>query len=137
MRLRADAGETLLLGELALASIALEVATRLAPLDRLIATLSGPTRRLAFFAPLPSDPERLAELVALATRATRRSCLVRSLLLLWVLRAQGHPAQLRLGVATTTTSLRAHSWVELEGRALGEASATREGLTVVAGLRGA
>jgi hypothetical protein len=137
MRLRADAAEAFLLCELAAASLVLELALWLTPLDRLIAALSGPARRLAFFGSLPSGPERLADLVALAARLTRRSCLVRSLLLFWLLKVQKQPARLRIGVAPTTTTLRAHAWVEIDGRAIGETPATRDGLTVLAGLGGA
>jgi hypothetical protein len=66
-------------------------------------------------------PERLAELVRIAgTRGPIRcACLPQAVVLARMLRARGLPADIRIGVARNAEGLKAHAWVELEGRALG------------------
>lgn len=51
------------------------------------------------------------------------TCLSRSLLLAWMLRRRGHPAELRIGVRVAGDSLQAHAWVECGGVPVNE---TRE-----------
>lgn len=50
----------------------------------------------------------------------RPACLPRSLALWAILRWQGHPAELRLGVRKKEGALQAHAWVELDGRPLND-----------------
>ena len=45
-----------------------------------------------------------------------RACLARSLVLLWLLRARGVEASLRIGVRFIDRQLDAHAWVEWAGR---------------------
>ncbi len=65
-------------------------------------------------------PHRVAWAVMAASRLVPVStCLERSLALERVLRADGHPARLRLGVARGTDApLTAHAWVESDGAVL-------------------
>jgi hypothetical protein len=85
------------------------------PLPELVAALGTPTRR-------KHRP------VALLSRAVSRGlrigpwhprCLIRSLVLYRLLRAQGDPAELILALPRHATSHDAHAWVELGGRDVG------------------
>lgn len=58
------------------------------------------------------EAERIAALVALASRIARARCLPRSLLLYTWLGRAGAPVQLRIGVRRQAHTLRAHAWVE-------------------------
>lgn len=71
-------------------------------------------------APRDVQPYRLA-----TSRVTRYSwlpgnCLSRSLALLWLLRRNGHDADLRLGVSLDGGAFAAHAWVELGGVVLND-----------------
>lgn len=80
-------------------------------------------------APVPcaaNDFERIARLergVARAARCVwpRPACLGRALVLQRLLAAEGVAASLRFGVRRPDDALRAHAWVEVDGRALGAA----------------
>jgi hypothetical protein len=110
--------------------------------------LNGSTFNVPTFQRSNAEPpaERVAEVVDWVARAhpCRPTCLTRSLALAWMLRRSGIAAELRIGVrldgdrqdtevdfeASTSartkgsrSRLRAHAWVEHDGRALGE---TRE-----------
>jgi hypothetical protein len=50
------------------------------------------------------------------------SCLTRCIALLWLLRADGIAAELRLGVNQHPGAFRAHAWVEYEGAVLFDSS---------------
>jgi hypothetical protein len=68
--------------------------------------------------------ERLAARVARVARLVPRSrCLDRALVLVECLRGAGAAAELRFGVRRGPGVLRAHAWVELDGRAIGEDAA--------------
>lgn len=66
------------------------------------------------------NPHRVAWAVQVASRLVPAStCLVRGLALERLLRADGHPARLRLGVARGAAApLAAHAWVESDGAVL-------------------
>ena len=49
----------------------------------------------------------------------RPTCLVKSLVLFRLLREQGDPAELVIGLPESPTSKDAHAWVELDGREVG------------------
>jgi hypothetical protein len=49
------------------------------------------------------------------------SCLPRSLVLWFLLRRQGVPAELRIGVRKSQQQLQAHAWVEVEGQVVNDA----------------
>ena len=65
------------------------------------------------------DPERIAWAVhAVARRLPGTRCLARSLVLHALLRRDGHPSELRVGVAREPgDTVRAHAWVECAGLA--------------------
>ncbi len=48
------------------------------------------------------------------------SCLAKSLTLWWLLRRQGIPADLRIGIRKEKEKFEAHAWVERDGAALNE-----------------
>lgn len=66
--------------------------------------------------------QRIARLVAIASRhgPYRATCLRQSLALWWLLRRRGMGVELRIGVRKDGPELRAHAWVEHEGRPLGQ-----------------
>jgi hypothetical protein len=89
-------------------------------------------RRIAEFQ-LPSDStaidqtameraQRYAQLTSIAARhgLYKANCLHQSLALCWLLRKQGLPAQIRIGVKPNTQPFLAHAWVELSGVPLGQ-----------------
>ena len=82
------------------------------------------TRRLFAMRPSPHTSEWSPHRVAWAVQAVSRvvpgsTCLVRSLTLERLLRSDGHPARLRLGVAHAAAArLAAHAWVESDGAVL-------------------
>ena len=63
---------------------------------------------------------RVVWFVRMAARTTRARCLVTSLVLVRVLARRGVAADLRIGVQTDAGLLRAHAWVEWQGRALND-----------------
>ena len=65
------------------------------------------------------SPEELAWAVSSVSRVVpRATCLVRAIALELLLRRSGRPAELRIGVAKEAGELKAHAWVEAEGRLL-------------------
>ena len=71
---------------------------------------------------LPADitPYRLATARVMRYSWLPGNCLSRSLGLLWLLRRNGHDAELRLGVSLAGGTFAAHAWVELAGRVLND-----------------
>jgi hypothetical protein len=67
--------------------------------------------------------ERIAWLVGVAARATRFKCLVRSLTLSRVLARRGVASAVQIGVRPGARELRAHAWVEWNGRVLNDSAA--------------
>lgn len=51
----------------------------------------------------------------------RSSCLERSIVLCWLLRSRGIPAELRVGAQKHVERFEAHAWVECEGIVLNDA----------------
>lgn len=91
------------------------IALRRHPLPRVIARLVQRPTRCRSAASL--DPARLsrASYRALAVRNRRPRCLLRALVLLELLRAQGRPAVLVIGLPEEAVDQDAHAWVELDG----------------------
>ncbi|HQZ69993.1 MAG: lasso peptide biosynthesis B2 protein [Anaerolineae bacterium] len=96
-------------------------------LDRL-ASITGRQRRS-----MPSSRDAEFEKAALIARGVdvaaryglvRPACLGRSLGLWWLLRRQGLPAELRIGVRRVADDLAAHAWVEHDGQVLIDTAAT-------------
>jgi Transglutaminase-like superfamily len=67
----------------------------------------------------------IARMEAAATRNVlfRPSCLERSLVLWWLLRRRGIPAELRIGARKDEQKLEAHAWVECGGSVLNQPDA--------------
>jgi hypothetical protein len=65
--------------------------------------------------------EELSPLLQMASRVSPRNrCLVRSLVLLWLLRARGESAEVVLGVRKRAGVFEAHAWTVSEGRLVGD-----------------
>lgn len=74
---------------------------------------------------------RARRLALVVRRAVRRNpfpstCLHRSLVLWWLLRREGLPAELRIGVRKPGGQFEAHAWVEYQGRPLNDRPQVRE-----------
>jgi len=105
----------------------IEASLRLAGVQRTEAWLNRAVRPAAPHAASSAeltDAERLAQLAAIAGgRGPLTSrCLSQSLLLRALLRRRGLDAALRIGVRKEGSAFDAHAWVELDGRALAQAS---------------
>ena len=68
------------------------------------------------------DTHQLAGLASLAARCSLRTghCLVRSLLLFWLLRMRGQTVNLCVGMRKENATVRGHAWIEADGRVLVE-----------------
>ena len=68
------------------------------------------------------DYSQLAVVTDLAARAIRAEgpCLLRSLLLFWLLKARGERAELVIGIRKETAGLNSHAWIELRGTIIGD-----------------
>jgi Transglutaminase-like superfamily len=88
------------------------------PLPAFVSRLGQPRRRSA---KLP--PAQLARAVhrSLHLGSRRPTCLVASLVLFRLLREQGDPAEVVIGLPGVATSKDAHAWVELDGVDVGPA----------------
>ncbi|HTY56224.1 MAG TPA: lasso peptide biosynthesis B2 protein [Candidatus Binataceae bacterium] len=77
--------------------------------------------------------DRLCALADLAARVTYGSgrCLGRSLLILWLLKIRGHPAELLVGVNKQQAVFNAHAWIETEGRVIGDRPETTEQFAIL------
>ena len=62
---------------------------------------------------------RLADIAARVTHGHGR-CLIRSLLLFWLLKVRGEPAELLIGISKEAAALHSHAWIELRGRVIGD-----------------
>jgi hypothetical protein len=89
---------------------------RRVPLPRLVESLSGRENGLPRV-----EPRRLSRIVhsTLRVRNVRPRCLVNALVLYRLLRAQGDPAELVIGLPREPRDKEAHAWVELERRDIG------------------
>lgn len=72
--------------------------------------------------------ETVARMVAIAARRgpLPASCLPRALVTSWLLRREGIESALRIGVARDGGPFRAHAWVEVGGRPIGEDATSPE-----------
>ena len=67
--------------------------------------------------------ERLVPLVDIAAgRFPRNRCLVRSMLMLWLLRTRGEPAEVVLGVRKRAGTFEAHAWTSSARGPVGESA---------------
>jgi hypothetical protein len=65
---------------------------------------------------------QLALLADIAARITygQGRCLGRSLLLFWLLRVRGEPAELLIGINKEVAALHSHAWIELRRRVIAD-----------------
>lgn len=119
-------GERLLLLQLTVFSLAAGVGLRLGTLPRLMGFIARcvENRQLRCLPLLHSRYEaaRLAVLADMAARVIpgQGRCLIRSLLLLWMLKARGEPVELFIGISKEATTLHGHAWIEAQGRVMGD-----------------
>lgn len=69
-----------------------------------------------------AHPAQISYLVNGAARLLfrREACLERSIMLWSVLRRKGIESELKIGVATEDSTMRAHAWVEIDGEPINE-----------------
>lgn len=126
---RLSLAEWLLLPQLVAFSLLARAGLRCVPLRRLVSILSGCAESgLSPFVPLLHRRYDWAQLVTLADLATRVThgqgrCLVRSLLVFWLLKARGKPAELVIGVCKNASALDSHAWIESQGKVMTESPA--------------
>lgn len=108
-----------ILGETILFAVPVELGLRLVGFDKLVRRL-GRVRRSLPRSPTPLDGERAARLVEAVSRLYpfNATCLKKSLVLFWMFRRRGLPAELRIGVRKVDGKLEAHAWIEQGGRVL-------------------
>lgn len=130
----------LLLCQLVACSVAAAIGLRLVPLPQLTGFLArcAGHRRLRHL-PLSHagyEVQRLAELADMAARVAGgdRRCLLRSLLLFWLLKARREPVTLRLGIRKEAGALRGHAWIETRGRVMGNGADPSARYTTLVGL---
>jgi hypothetical protein len=118
--------EWLLLPQLALCALGVGIALRITTLPRLTGFIGrcAKNRWLRHF-PFFHAQHQLAQLVILADWATRITlapgpCLTRSLLLFWLLKAQGEPTELFIGISKETAALHGHAWIETQGQVVSD-----------------
>ena len=130
--------EWLLLAQLLLGSLVAGVAIRWIELPRLIGLIiRGTKSRWLRRLPLLHDRHEVARLTILADLAAmvihgQHRCLVRSLLLFWLLKTRHEPADMFIGINKEATSLYGHAWIETQGMVIGDtAEMTRRFATVL------
>jgi hypothetical protein len=99
-----------------------------ARLLRLIQTLTPIREKTSMTAPAMHGAKSMARMVAIAAGRGlyRATCLRKSLLVLYLLRRMGVPAQLRFGVRLENARLEAHAWVEWQGEVVNDAADVRQ-----------
>jgi hypothetical protein len=117
--------ELLVFSQLFFFAIAARVMLRCISLSRFISFLSVSSQN-PFLRHFPighrwQDYSQLSVVTNLAARAIRAEgpCLLRSLLLFWLLNARGEHAELFIGVSKAGSALNSHAWVTSHGNVLG------------------
>ncbi len=104
--------------------LAVDLGLRVLPLRRVQALLSlrHKDARYPYPAELSAVTQHLWRLVDIAARhhLYRMTCLRRSVVLQWLLRRRGIPADLRIGVRKESEVLRAHAWLEVQAKPIGD-----------------
>jgi hypothetical protein len=116
-------GELLVFSQLGLFAVIVRVGLTVVSLPRLIALIAL-FAKVRFLPVLQSHYalDQLQELVDLAARGLRPDgpCLIRSLLLFWLLKSRGKEAEILIGVNKEDGQFASHAWVESQGKILGE-----------------
>jgi hypothetical protein len=81
----------------------------------------GANNRFLRCFPLFQNRYEITQLTHLADYAARNTradgpCLLRSLIIFWLLKARGEHAELLIGVCKEESALRSHAWIESHGR---------------------
>ena len=119
-------GEWLLLPQLALCALVVGIALRITTLPHLTGFIDRCAKHpLLRHFPFFHARHQLARLAILSDWATRITlapgpCLTRSLLLFWLLKAQGKPTKLFIGINKETAVLHGHAWIETQGRVVSD-----------------
>lgn len=118
--------EQLILLQLAVFSLSVVACLRWLSLNRLVRmlSLSAEYSFLRWF-PLLQERWDWGQMLSFTDRAARFArgedrCLVRSLILLWLLKARREPAELVIGVRKEAAEINSHAWVESRGTVIGE-----------------
>ena len=125
-----SSNERLLLLQLFALSVAVVAALRWFPLNRLVDFFSSSARGpLLRYFPLLHERLKWGRLMALADTAARlvrgeNCCLVRALLLFWLLKVRQELAELVIGVSKEASDLKSHAWIESRGTVIGESATT-------------
>lgn len=108
-------GKAALVGRVWVIAAKVQIAVWREPLAEVVRALEGDEARARV------SPARLSRAVSLGLRIGQLQprCLVRSLVLYRLLRAQGDAAELVIGLPARPTTPGAHAWVELAGRDVG------------------
>ncbi len=114
--------ERLILGQAWVLFLLVELALRILPFTRLL-TLSSKMflkQKGGLSSPLNPSVSRLAWLVEVASRYTpvTATCLKKALVLSWLLGRRGTRAELRIGVGRDEGGLRAHAWLDHDGKVI-------------------
>ena len=125
--LRLSYRDYVILGEAIVFAIPVELGLRCVGFDRLVKHLGKVHGAWLLGAPA-LDGERAARLVEAVSRLYpfNPTCLKKSLVLFWMLRRRGFPAELRIGVRKPAGTLEAHAWIEHEGRVLFDEDTARQ-----------
>lgn len=124
-----SAGELLVFSQLILFALTVRIALAFITLPHLTQLLSrGAKRRLLRFMPLfhnRYETRCLARLADIAARGTRADgpCLLRSILLFWLLKARSGQVKLLIGVNKENGRLNSHAWIEANGAIVGDSVA--------------
>ena len=121
-------GDWLVLGEAIATVLVVQAALHVAAFPRVLAWATH-TGRMPAAAWTAARVERVAWLVSLGGRVMRLRCLTRSLALARVLGRRGIVTDVRIGVRTEDGALKAHAWVEWEGRALNDSAGALQPFT--------
>ena len=119
-------GELLVFFQLVLFAIAATLFLRFFSLPRLIDILSvASTRSFLKQFPLSHHTRQLSRLLVItdwSARAVRPNgpCLLRSLLLFWMIKARGEQAELVIGICKEARALNSHAWIESQGRIIAD-----------------
>ena len=129
-----------MLPQLVLLASAITVGLRIASFANVVSAVSGASRRsyLRWF-PFFQSKCAISELVSLTGIASRISlrnrCLVRSLMLFWLMCVREEPAEIVLGVSKQGQEFRAHAWTLNNSGLIGDDARTVAQFAVLATFR--
>lgn len=121
-----SAGELLVFFQLVLFALIARIALTIFALPRVTKIIAwGATNRFLRCLPLLLDRYEMMQLTRLADLAARGTradgpCLIRALLLFWLLKCRREHASLLIGVRKEDGQFSSHAWIEFDGKVLGE-----------------